>query len=196
MREENLENLLAHTASVTTTLASRGQVIGRPHRQPQPGARPCRRPRPAAEPADHHVPGPSSAGRRTTSRTILRSPRPDLGAAWCRPRTSSPGIRRPFVDDVKQLRVATASPTPARPSPDRALQVLPIKAQQGCRTATYGSWFNFLPVPLPRRRQLPGPKNPLKVDYPPAGTTVAPRCDSGMRHAPRTSPPPPAPRTT
>ena len=53
------------------------------------------------------------------------------------------GIRKPFVEDIKQLRAVAENLDRNRGEIDRALQVLPIKLEKVGRTAIYGSWFNF-----------------------------------------------------
>ena len=71
------------------------------------------------------------------------------------------GIRKPFVDDIKQLRASPATSTENKGEIDRALQVLPIKLEKVGRTAIYGSWFNFYLCDFtgqrPRRRQADRP---------------------------------------
>lgn len=52
-------------------------------------------------------------------------------------------IRKPFVEDIAQLRDVATNLDRNRQEIDRSLQVLPIKLNKIGRTATYGSWFNF-----------------------------------------------------
>jgi hypothetical protein len=53
------------------------------------------------------------------------------------------GIRKPFVEDIHQLRTVAENLDENKGEIDRALQVLPIKLEKVGRTAIYGSWFNF-----------------------------------------------------
>ncbi|WP_395696081.1 MCE family protein [Nocardioides sp.] len=173
----NLENLLAHTASVTTTLASRDQVIGSLIDN-------------LNQVLDHVGDRDQQLNRLiTTFRTFVGGLADDrqailgsldqISALSVQTADLVSGIRRPFVDDVKQLRRVAGNLDAGKAELDRALQVLPIKLNKVGRTATYGSWFNFYLCHFQGDVQLPGLKNPVKVDYPPAGTTVAPRCDLG-----------------
>jgi phospholipid/cholesterol/gamma-HCH transport system substrate-binding protein len=71
------------------------------------------------------------------------------------------GIRSPFVEDIKQLRQVTGTIDRNRAELDRQLQVLPIKLDKVGNTATYGSFFNFYlcnftgTVKLPAGQELP-----------------------------------------
>ncbi len=136
-----LEGLLAHTASVTQTLASRDEVIGDLIDN-------------LNEVLDH-------VGDRDeqltelikTFRTFVGGLKDDreaiLGSLDQISALSSEtadlvsGIREPFVDDIKQLRRFAGNVDKNKSELDRALQVLPIKLNKVGRTAIYGSWFNF-----------------------------------------------------
>jgi phospholipid/cholesterol/gamma-HCH transport system substrate-binding protein len=78
------------------------------------------------------------------------------------------GIRSPFVQDIKQLRKVAGNIDRNKAELDRAVQVLPIKLNKVGNTATYGSFFNFYlcnftgTVKLPAKQQLP-------VSYPVGG---------------------------
>ena len=172
----NLENLLTHTASVTTTLASRDQVIGDLIDN-------------LNEVLDHFGDRDQQLSRLiTTFRAFVGGLKDDRGAilgSLDRISTLSvqtadliSGIRRPFVDDVKQLRRVAGNLDEGKAELDRALQVLPIKLNKVGRTASYGSWFNFYLCHFQGQVRLPG-GTPVSVDYPPAGATVADRCDLG-----------------
>ena len=71
------------------------------------------------------------------------------------------GIRPPLVEDIKQLRAFAGNLDKNKGELDRALQVLPIKLEKVGRTATYGSWFNFYlcefkgSIKLPAGQELP-----------------------------------------
>lgn len=84
------------------------------------------------------------------------------------------GITDPFVQDIKQLRTFAANIDKNKGELDRALQVLPIKLTKVGRTAIYGSWFNFYLCEFHGRVKVPGGQY-LPVDY----TTGSARCDLG-----------------
>jgi phospholipid/cholesterol/gamma-HCH transport system substrate-binding protein len=136
-----LDELLAHTASITGTLAERDRVIGRLITN--------------LNSVLGHV------GRRnhqlnqliTTFQQFVGGLKKDRGAILgsldqisdLSTQTADlvSGIRAPFVSDIHHLRGFAANLDRGRPELDRALQVLPIKLDKVGRTATYGSWFNF-----------------------------------------------------
>ena len=167
-----LEGLLAHTASVTQTLASRDQLIGS-----------------LIDNLDEVL---AHIGDRDdqlseliqTFRTFvhgLKSDRkPILGSLQQISNLSVQtadlvsGIRQPFVEDIKQLRAVAGSLDRNKGELDRTLQVLPIKLQKVGRTAIYGSWFNFYLCEFHGKVRLPGGQS-LPVDY----TTGSDRCDLG-----------------
>jgi len=168
----NLESLLTHTASVTSTLASRDQVIGDLIEN-------------LNEVLDHVGDRDDQLNRLiTTFRTFVGGLKDDRGAilgsldqiSALSVQTADlvSGIRRPFVDDVKQLRRVAGNLDAGKAELDRALQVLPIKLNKVGRTATYGSWFNFYLCHFQGRVRLPGGRS-VPVDY----STGTPRCDLG-----------------
>jgi phospholipid/cholesterol/gamma-HCH transport system substrate-binding protein len=136
-----LDDMLAHTASITQALADRDQVIG------------------------HLVTNLNSVldhvGKRnrqlnqliTTFRHFVGGLKKDRGAILgsldqisnlsVQTADLVSGIRQPFVSDIHHLRGFAANLDQGRPEIDRALQVLPIKLTKVGRTAIYGSWFNF-----------------------------------------------------
>lgn len=136
-----LNDLLAHTASLTQTLADRDQVIGSLITN-------------LNSVLDH-------VGRRnrqlnqliTTFQQFVGGLKKDRGAilgsldqiSTLSTQTADlvSGIRGPFVSDIHHLRGFAANLDKGRPEIDRALQVLPIKLTKIGRTAIYGSWFNF-----------------------------------------------------
>jgi phospholipid/cholesterol/gamma-HCH transport system substrate-binding protein len=87
------------------------------------------------------------------------------------------GIRPPFVQDIKQLRRFSENVARNKGELDRALQVLPIKLEKVGRTAIYGSWFNFYLCNFQGRIRLPtaGLVNIPPVNY----DTASGRCDLG-----------------
>ena len=84
------------------------------------------------------------------------------------------GIRKPFTNDIAQLRRFAENVNRNKGELDRALQVLPIKLEKVGRTAIYGSYFNFYLCHFQGRVRLPGGSS-LPVDYNVGGA----RCDLG-----------------
>jgi phospholipid/cholesterol/gamma-HCH transport system substrate-binding protein len=136
-----IDDMLAHTASITQTLADRDEVIGELITN-------------LNSVLDH-------VGKRnrqlnqliTTFRQFVGGLKKDRGAilgsldqiSQLSVQTADlvSGIRAPFVSDIHHLRGFAANLDKGRPEIDRALQVLPIKLTKVGRTAIYGSWFNF-----------------------------------------------------
>ena len=137
----NLEGLLSHTASVTSTLADRDQIISALIDN-------------LNEVLAHLGSRDDQLNRLiTTFRTFvggLKDDRKAILGSLDQISTLSvetadlvDGIREPFVEDVKQLRAVAENLDRNKAELDRALQVLPIKLEKVGRTAIYGSWFNF-----------------------------------------------------
>ncbi|HLN77177.1 MAG TPA: MCE family protein [Nocardioidaceae bacterium] len=136
-----LESLLAHTASVTSTLASRDQIIGElitnlnkvmvtfGNRDDELSSLIIR--------LREFVSGLSK-----DREAILGSLDSISGLAV---QTSGlvSGIRKPMARDVHELRGLAGNLDRNKAELDRAIQVLPIKLNKVGRTAIYGSWFNF-----------------------------------------------------
>ena len=171
-----LEGLLAHTASVTSTLASRDQLIGDLIDN-------------LNEVLDHIGDRDVQLSRLiTTFRTFVGGLKDDreailgsldqISALSVQTAGLVDGIREPFVSDIHQLREVARNLDNGKAELDRALQVLPIKLNKIGRTATYGSWFNFYLCHFQGRIRLPGGQS-VPVDYPVGGTKVADRCDLG-----------------
>ncbi|MEP9362316.1 MlaD family protein [Nocardioides sp. CN2-186] len=171
-----LEGLLAHTASVTQTLASRDEVIGALIDN-------------LNEVLDHIGDRDDQLSQLiTTFRTFVGGLKDDREAILGSLDNISElsvqtadlvsGIHEPFVSDIHQLRRLAGNLDDGKAEIDRALQVLPIKLNKVGRTAAYGSWFNFYLCHFQGRIRVPGGKS-VHVDYPPAGTTVGDRCDLG-----------------
>jgi phospholipid/cholesterol/gamma-HCH transport system substrate-binding protein len=167
-----LEGLLAHTASVTTTLAARDQVIGDLVDN-------------LNEVLDHIGDRDEQLSRLiTTFRSFVGGLKEDreailgsldqISALSVQTADLVSGIRVPFVSDVKQLRRVAGNLDEGKAELDRALQVLPIKLNKIGRTATYGSWFNFYLCHFEGRIRLPGGRS-VPVNY----NTGTARCDLG-----------------
>ena len=136
-----LEGLLAHTASVTSTLADRDQII--------------------SQLIDNLNEVLVHIGSRdeqlnqliTTFRTFVGGLKDDrqailgsldqISALSVQTADLVQGIREPFVEDIHHLRAVAENIDRNKAELDRALQVLPIKLEKVGRTAIYGSWFNF-----------------------------------------------------
>ena len=166
-----LESLLAHTASVTSTLADRDQVISDLVDN-------------LSEVLDHVADRDEQLNQLiTTFRQFVGGLNSDSDAilgsldqiSQLSVQTASlvKGIRSPLVDDIANLRKLTANIQRNRGELDRALQVLPIKLEKVGRTAIYGSWFNFYLCQFTGKVKLPGLTVPVSYN---AGS---PRCDLG-----------------
>jgi len=166
-----LESLLAHTASVTSTLADRDQVISDLVDN-------------LSEVLDHVADRDEQLNELiTTFRQFVGGLNSDSDAilgsldqiSELSVQTASlvKGIRSPLVTDIANLRRLTANIQRNRGELDRALQVLPIKLTKVGRTAIYGSWFNFYLCQFQGKVKLPGLTVPVQYN------TGSPRCDLG-----------------
>ena len=166
-----LESLLAHTASVTNTLADRDQVISDLIDN-------------LSEVLGHVADRDQQLNQLiTTFRQFVGGLNSDRDAilgsldqiSQLSVQTASlvKGIRSPLVDDIANLRKLTANIQRNRGELDRALQVLPIKLEKVGRTAIYGSWFNFYLCRFQGKIKLPGLTVPVTYN---AGSA---RCDLG-----------------
>lgn len=167
-----LEGLLQHTASVTSTLADRDEVI--------------------SDLIDNlnqvlvHIGDRDEQLSRLIGsfRTLIGGLKDDRQAILgsldeisdLSVETSSllSGIRKPFVKDIKELREVAGNIDANKAELDRAMQVLPIKLEKIGRTAVYGSWFNFYLCEFQGRVKLPG-----NLDVPVSYQPGSDRCDLG-----------------
>lgn len=167
-----LEGLLAHTASVTSTLADRDQVIGDLIDN-------------LSLVLDHVADRDKQLTRLIQSfRTLVGGLKKDRNAilgsleevSALSVETASliDGIREPFVKDIKELRAVAGNIDKNKAELDRAIQVLPIKLTKIGRTAIYGSFFNFYLCEFQGRVNLP-----RDVSIPVKYTTGSDRCDLG-----------------
>jgi phospholipid/cholesterol/gamma-HCH transport system substrate-binding protein len=167
-----LEGLLAHTASVTSTLADRDEVIGELIDN-------------LSLVLDHVADRDKQLTRLIQSfRTLVGGLKKDRSAilgsleevSALSVETASlvDGIREPFVKDIKELRAVAGNIDKNKAELDRALQVLPIKLNKIGRTAIYGSFFNFYLCEFQGRVNLPG-NTSIPVRY----QTGSDRCDLG-----------------
>ena len=169
-----LEGLLAHTASVTSTLADRDEVIGDLIDN-------------LSLVLDHVADRDQQLTRLIRSfRTLVGGLKKDRNAilgsleevSALSVETASliDGIREPFVKDIKELRAVAGNIDKNKAELDRALQVLPIKLNKIGRTAIYGSFFNFYLCEFSAQVTLPGNIDVVKI---PKYSSGANRCDLG-----------------
>jgi phospholipid/cholesterol/gamma-HCH transport system substrate-binding protein len=167
-----LESLLGHTASITTTLAERDEVIGDLIVN-------------LNQVLDHLADRDDQLSDLiTTFRTFVSGLNDDreailssldqISALSVQTAGLVEGIRPPFVEDIKQLRRFATNVARNKGELDRALQVLPIKLNKVGRTAIYGSWFNFYLCNFQGKVKLPG-----NISVPVNYNTAAARCDLG-----------------
>jgi phospholipid/cholesterol/gamma-HCH transport system substrate-binding protein len=136
-----VESLLTTTASVTSTLAARDELIGD-----------------LLENLDYVLDHIADRERELTDLILsfrqlvggLKDDRRAIldsldGISELSVQTASlvSDLRAPLVEDIKQLNKLVTNIDDNAEELDRALQVLPIKLNKIGRTATYGSWFNF-----------------------------------------------------
>ncbi|MCH1865237.1 MCE family protein [Nocardioides sp. CFH 31398] len=184
-----VESLLASTASVTTDLANRDQLIGDLITNLNQVLE-------TVSNRDEELSDLIINFRRLVSglrddREPLLASLDGISALSVETADLVSGIRPPLVDDIREIRrLATNLDRPRDTAEiDRALTVLPIKLRKIGRTAVYGSYFNFylcnfqgridlsaLPKPI---RQLLGINRNLQLQYPLPGTDLGPRCDLG-----------------
>jgi phospholipid/cholesterol/gamma-HCH transport system substrate-binding protein len=166
-----LEGLLQHTASVTSTLADRDQVISDLVDN-------------LSEVLDHVADRDQQLNQLITTfkqfvggldqdRDAILGSLDQISQLSVQTASLVKGIRSPLVDDIANLRHLTANIQRNRGELDRALQVLPIKLEKVGRTAIYGSWFNFYLCQFQGKVRLPGVTVPVHYD------TGSARCDLG-----------------
>jgi phospholipid/cholesterol/gamma-HCH transport system substrate-binding protein len=166
-----LESLLQHTASVTSTLADRDQVISDLVDN-------------LSEVLDHVADRDKQLNALITTfkqfvgglnqdRDAILGSLDQISQLSVQTASLVKGIRSPLVSDISDLRQLTANIQRNRGELDRALQVLPIKLEKVGRTAIYGSWFNFYLCQFQGKVKLPGLTVPVQYN------TGSPRCDLG-----------------
>jgi phospholipid/cholesterol/gamma-HCH transport system substrate-binding protein len=157
-----LEGLLAHTASVTSTLADRDEVIGELIDNLNEVL---------AHVADRDQQlGELIASFRTLvsgltkDRDAILGPLDEISQLSVQTASLVQGLRPDLVADLKQLRRLTGTLDANKGELDRVLQVLPIKLNKMGRTAAYGSWFNFYLCEFKGHVALPGGAQ-VPIDY-------------------------------
>ncbi|MEJ7773821.1 MAG: MCE family protein [Nocardioidaceae bacterium] len=167
-----VEGLLASTASVTSTLASRDEVIGSLLTNLDTVL---------ADLADRDDQLTSLIRSFRTFVSGLKNDREAILSSLDQISELSvqtaglvKGIRPDFVEDIKQLRRFAANTNRNKAELDRALQVLPIKLNKVGRTAIYGSFFNFYLCNFSGKIRLPA-----DITVPVSYAVGAERCDLG-----------------
>lgn len=168
-----LESLLAHTASVTSTLAQRDKVIGELIENLNEvmvtfGER-------DAELSDLVIKLRQFLSGLAEDRDAILGSLDSVSDLAVETSGLVTGIRKPLVKDIKELRSLAGVLDRNKAELDRAIQVLPIKLEKIGRTAIYGSWFNFYLCAFKGQVTLPGGTiiDDLKYDV------GAARCDLG-----------------
>ena len=171
-----LDSLLAHTASVTSTLASRDQIIGQlidnlnkvmvtfGNRDDQLSSLIVR--------LREFVSGLSQ------DRQAILGSLDSISNLAVQTSGLVTGIRKPMSQDITHLRSLAGNLDRNKAELDRAIQVLPIKLNKVGRTAIYGSWFNFYLCNFKGQVTMPTPtggKTVKDVQY----NVGAARCDLG-----------------
>jgi phospholipid/cholesterol/gamma-HCH transport system substrate-binding protein len=168
-----MESLLAHTASVTNTIADRDRVVGAL--------------------IDNLNDVLTTLNRRDGQLSSLitelqqfvtglsHDRKPILGALDSVSRLSAKtadllvDARPALVADVEQLRRVTGVLDDGKQLLDKSLQILPIKLKKVGRTAAYGSWFNFYICNFQGGVKIPGLNRTQRVNY----DVNSARCDLG-----------------
>src|SRR5262245_19879035 len=158
-----MESLLAHTASVTNTIADHDKVIG--------------------ELIDNLNSVLATLNRRdgqlsslitelqqfVSGLTADRKPILDSLDAVSRLSAKTANLlvdtRPAAVADIQQLRRVTGNLDDGKQILDNSLQILPIKLKKVGRTAAYGSWFNFYLCNFRGGVKIPGRSHPVRVSY-------------------------------
>lgn len=167
-----LESLLGHTASVTSTLAERDEVISSLITN-------------LNDVLDHLgdrddqlsqliLNFKSLVGGLKSDRQAILSSLDQISDLSSQTASLVTGLQEPFVEDVKQLRKLATNIDANKGELDRALQVLPIKLEKVGRTAIYGAWFNFYLCHFQGRVRLPA-----GISVPVTYNTGGERCDLG-----------------
>jgi phospholipid/cholesterol/gamma-HCH transport system substrate-binding protein len=171
-----LESLLAHTASVTSTLANRDQIIGELINNLNKvmvtvGNR-------DTELSDLIVKLRQFVSGLSGDRQAILGSLDSISHLTTQTAGLVTGIRPGLTASVKHLHTVAGTLDRNRAELDRAIQVLPIKLNKIGRTATYGSWFNFYLCNFHGRVTLPGGVT-KQINFPPAGQSMASRCNLG-----------------
>jgi phospholipid/cholesterol/gamma-HCH transport system substrate-binding protein len=167
-----LESLLAHTASVTSTLASRDQIIGQlidnlNQVMVTLGNR-------DDELSDLLINLRRFISGLSSDRQAILGSLESVSDLAVETSGLVSGIRRPLAKDIDELGKVAGTLDRNQAELDRAIKVLPIKLEKIGRTAIYGSWFNFYLCNFHGRIKLPQGVT-VPIDY----NTGSARCDLG-----------------
>jgi phospholipid/cholesterol/gamma-HCH transport system substrate-binding protein len=167
-----LESLLAHTASVTSTLASRDKIIGAlidnlNQVMVTLGDR-------DDELSDLLVKLRTFVSGLSSDRKAILGSLESISDLAVQTSGLVKGARPSLTRDIDRLRKVAGTLDRNKAELDRAIQVLPIKLEKIGRTAIYGSWFNFYLCNFHGRVKLPAGLT-VPVDY----NTGSARCDLG-----------------
>jgi phospholipid/cholesterol/gamma-HCH transport system substrate-binding protein len=170
-----LESLLSSTASVTSTLASRDQVIGSLIENLNQvmvtiGNR-------DAQLSDLIIKLRQFVSGLSQDRQAILGSLDSISGLAVQTSDLVTGIRPSLTTDVKQLRRVANTLDRNKGEIDRALQVLPVKLNKVGRTAIYGSFFNFYLCNFKGvvKFEALGQKVNVPLDY----NTNSARCDLG-----------------
>ena len=169
-----LEGLLARTASVTNTLASRDQLIGDLIKNLNVTLR-------TVGDRDQELSQLIIQFRRFVGglkddRQAILGSLDSISSLAVQTSDLVEGVRPGLVGDIKQVRRLATNINRNRGEVDRALGVLPIKLEKVGRTAIYGSWFNFYLCEFKGSVQVPGQARPVQL---PGYSTNTERCFIG-----------------
>ncbi len=167
-----LEGLLARTASVTNTLASRDQLIGDLIANLNTTLRTVGDR--DQQLSDLIVQFRRFVGNLKDDRQAILGSLDSISALAVQTSDLVGGVRPGLVGDVKQLRKVATTINRNRGEVNRALGVLPVKLTKVGRTAIYGSWFNFYLCEFKGQVTLPG-----GITQPIPYNTNASRCKIG-----------------
>ena len=172
-----LESLLAHTPSVTSTLASRDQIIGQLINNLNDvmvtlGNR-------DDELSDLLIQLRRFVSGLSQDREAILGSLESISDLSVETAGLVTGIRKPLAKDVDELRKVAGTLDRNKAEIDRALQVLPVKLKKIGRTAIYGSWFNFYICNFNGVVKLPGLEPGSKISQTVRYNTSSPRCDLG-----------------
>lgn len=167
-----LEGLLSRTASVTSTLASRDQLVGDlianlNETLTTVGDR-------DKELSELVIQMRRFVGGLSQDREAILGSLDSISALAVQTSDLVTGVRPGLTKDIRHLKNVARNINNRRGELDRALNVLPIKLEKVGRTAIYGSWFNFYLCDFTGKVQLPGGGSaPIKYN------TNAARCNIG-----------------
>ncbi|WP_182525690.1 MCE family protein [Nocardioides dongkuii] len=173
-----VESLLANTASITTTLADRDEVISSLITNLDDVL--TRIGRRDDELSALIVNFRDLVGGLKDDRRAILGSLEQISVLSTETAGLVDGIREPFVKDIRELRrfAGNLNEPQNRAELDRAMQVLPIKLEKIGRTAIYGSYFNFFLCDFKADVSLAG-QELVGLQFPPDGLKAPERCDLG-----------------